>query len=194
MSVPLPSGLPVLSSRGFSSIEGTQILRNQLTGLFYRYSIQTMFDAGARDAAWQIDTIAKQVIYSAGEIDNEIVEYAKKAYPTLNICQFDITRDSPPSVDLLFVRDVTIHLNTDQKEKFVNLWLSSNIPYLLISHNRSIEENKDFEIDQTVQFADVNWQLPPWSWPDPLENLWEMGPNGRSMSLWHQSQIKEIYK
>ena len=190
MNVKLPDGLPPLEQRGSSSIKGTEILRSQLEGLFVKYNINTMFDAGATDASWQWLTLTKLVNYSAGELRPEVVDYAKIAYPGLNIVQFDITKDSLPDVDLLFVRDVTIHLDNEQKEKFVSIWLSSNVPYLLISHHADLTENKNVDLNLPSQFAEVNWCIDPWNWPTPLENLWEMNPGGRSMSLWSQSQIK----
>jgi hypothetical protein len=95
----------------------------------------------------------------------------------------------------LLIRDLTIHLSNAQKSKVILNWIESAIPYILVSHNPSLKHNKEIDLTGKVfPFVDVNWQLPPWNWPAPLENLWEMGPNGRAMSLWHKSQILEVNK
>jgi len=189
----IASGHVPLSQRGSSSIEGTAVLRAQLSQLWQKYNVTKIFDAGSHDAAWQVQTIAKEVQYTAGEINPELVDLAHQHNPDLNIVQFDITVDALPDVDLLFVRDLTIHLSHIQKSQAVANWLNSNIAYLLVSHNPATNHNEEIDLTGSVfPFADVNWRLPPWSWPEPLETLWEIGPNGRSMSLWHRSQILEL--
>jgi hypothetical protein len=55
-----------LHERGSSSIEGTAVLRSQLNKLWPKYNIKKIFDAGSHDAAWQVQTIAKEVNYTAG--------------------------------------------------------------------------------------------------------------------------------
>jgi len=195
MNSAMAMGHVPLHERGSSSLEGTAVLRSQLSKLWPKYNIQKIFDAGAYDAAWQVQTIAKEVQYSAGEINSELVAFGQQNYTGLDIVEFDITEDRLPDVDLLFIRDLTIHLNNKQKIKVVQNWLNSNITYLLISHNQGALINEEIDLSGNIfPFADVNWQLPPWNWPAPLENLWEMGPNGRAMSLWHRSQILEVNK
>ncbi len=195
MNSAMAMGYVPLHERGSSSMEGTAVLRSQLSKLWPKYNIQKIFDAGSYDAAWQVQTIAKEVQYSAGEINPELVALAQHGNPGLDIVKFDITEDSLPDVDLLFVRDLTIHLSHDQKNKVVQNWLNSKIPYLLVSHNPSTLHNQEIDLSGSVfPFADVNWQLLPWNWSAPLEILWEIGPNGRSMSLWHRSQILEVNK
>jgi hypothetical protein len=184
-----------LHERGSSSIEGTAVLRSQLNKLWPKYNIKKIFDAGSHDAAWQVQTIAKEVNYTAGELNPDLVALAQQHSPGIDIVEFDITQDILPDVDLLFVRDVTIHFSNEHKHKAITNWIRSNIPYLLISHYQGALCNK--EIDHTgkvMPFVDVNWQLPPWNWPAPLESLWEMSELGRSMSLWHRSQILEVNK
>jgi len=191
----MASGYVLLNQRGSSSLEGTAVLRSQLSLLWSKYNIEQIFDAGSHDAAWQVQTIAKEVRYSAGEINPELVALAQQNNPELDIVEFDITKDSLPDVDLLFVRDLTIHLSHAQKSKVIQNWLGSSIDYLLISHNLSILHNQEIDLSGSLfPFADVNWNMPPWNWPAPLEILWEIGPNGRSMSLWHRSQILEVNK
>ncbi len=188
-------GYVPLHKRGSSSMEGTAVLRSQLSKLWPKYNILKIFDAGSHDAAWQVKTIAKEVQYSAGEINPELVDFAKQNNVDLDIVEFDITQNVLPDVDLLFVRDVTIHLSNEHKQQAIANWFRSNIPYLLISHYQGALCNK--EIDTTVHafpFADVNWCISPWNWPAPLESLWEMSVLGRSMSLWHKSQLLEVNK
>ena len=182
--------LPV-EERGCSSITGTEHLRSQLPALFAQHNISSMFDAGANDAAWQAVTLPKIVKYSAGELNATMVAIAKSTYPDLNIVVHDVTVDTLPQVDLLFVRDVAIHLNTKSKYEMIQRWKESSIPWILMTQLSYATENTDFEYlpDRSVQFVNINWLLPPWSWPEPVASITEI-PNGdRYMSLWHRDQI-----
>lgn len=171
-----------------SSLEGTKTLVKDLVGIFNKYQIKSIFDAGARNAHWQHQTIAKHVKYSAGDIDLYCVKHAKYIDPDLDIFEFDITKDIFPDVDMLLVRDVTIHLDTTDKQKFFNQWLNSNVPYLLISHAPYEKQNLEIDYNSGIfPFASVNWLLPPWNWPSPIDSIPDCG---RTLSLWHQTQFK----
>lgn len=183
-----------LEQRGSSSLTGTEILRKQLPELFKKYNINSMFDAGANDAAWQAVSLANTILYSAGDRNPSMVKIAKTAHPHLNIIIHDITVDPLPQVDLLFVRDVAIHLNNQSKRDMINNWKSSNIPWLLTTQLNYAKQNLDFEYDyRTLQFAEINWRLAPWNWPDPIASVVDTVPelpgNDRVMGLWHRDQI-----
>lgn len=187
-----------VDSRGFSSIEGTNHLCSQLPALFNKHNIVTMFDAGSNDCAWQMQTLAKMLRYSAGEHNPIMVELAKASNPDLDIVVHDIRKDSLPDVDVLFLRDVAIHLNNNDKQQMIRNWLRSDIPWILMTQVDIIIEaegvlfkNKDFEYnDFEFPFAEVNWKLPPWNFPEPTDFVTDLWPKSRRyMALWHRSQI-----
>lgn len=181
--------LPV-EQRGSSSILGTEHLRSQLPALFEKYNISSMFDAGANDAAWQAVTLTKLIKYSAGERNHIMVDIAKSSYPDLDIRVHDVTVDALPQVDLLFIRDVAIHLNNHSKREMIQRWKESSIPWILMTQLSYATENLDFEYSPDhFPFTEINWLLPPWSWPTPTESLSEMPGATRYMSLWHRDQI-----
>lgn len=184
------SVIPV-EERGASSFEGTRYMLEQLPDLFRKHNITSLFDAGANDAAWQVQTLAKLIKYSAGDHNPRMVELAKAASPELDIVVHDIRKDSLPIVDVLFVRDVAIHLNNRNKRLMIDNWLRSGIPWILMTHINNIQENKDFEHHDTdFPFAEINWKLPPWNFPEPIDFVVDMWPDSyRYMALWHKDQI-----
>jgi hypothetical protein len=101
----------------------------------------------------------------------------------------DVTSDPLPVVDVLFVKDVTIHLNNNDKRKIINNWLDSNIPWIIMTHDEFEINNKDFEYSNGFPLAQVNWQLDPWNFPLPTECVYEVIDKGRCMALWHRDQI-----
>jgi hypothetical protein len=179
------------NDRGTSSIPGTEILRYQLPELFKQYNIQSMFDAGCQDCEWA-HLLSEFVEYHGGEIDPKLVDVAKSKHSNLDVVKFNILTDQFPYVDLLFVRDVTIHFSNDEKKMFLKNFKNSNIPWLLITHLPEALFNTNIVPDILIQTTITNWCLPPWNWPAPQANAWEFGAYGRSMSLWHQDQIQDL--
>lgn len=183
------SALPV-EQRGSSSIEGTALLCSQLPALFERYNIRKLFDAGSNDCAWQRETLAKMVEYYAGEHNPIMVDLARENYPEINIIVHDMLRDPFPLVDCLFMRDVAIHLNNAEKRIMITNWLNSQTPWLLITQQLHCTENLDIVKHPDVfPFAHLNWQIDPWNFPEPTDQVLDMPNGGRHMFLWHRDQI-----
>jgi hypothetical protein len=186
-----PELAPVVEQRGSSSIQGTGQLRSQLPDLFKKYKISSMFDAGCNDYEWA--NLITDIEYHGGDISQYVVNSAICKWPNANITVHDMTEDVFPDVDLLFVRDVAIHLSDIDRKKLLNNWLTSSIPWLLITHIPDASKNNSIQY-QSDEFpaSDINWLLPPWNFPQYTDCVWEFNPGGRCMALWHQDHIKSI--
>lgn len=187
--------IPV-EQRGSSSIAGTANLCQQLPELFARHNIKKIFDAGANDCAWQQQSLANIVGYSAGEHNPLMVAVARSNFPAIDIIEHNILLDDFPLVDCLFIRDVAIHFTNDQRRVMITNWLASGTPWLLITQQSYITENLEASyLPGGVPFADLNWQIAPWNFPNPTDSVVDertIVPDiqpGRFMFLWHRDQI-----
>lgn len=185
--------VPGDQDRGASSVQGTGHVRQQLVQLAEKYHLTSMFDAGCNDGTWA-SRLAPEIKYQGGDISLGMVSEAWSKFPHLDISVHDATTDRFPAVDLLFVRDVAIHLNNGDKKRLLINWLDSEIPWLLITHNLDHNINVDFDyVENHFPFAPVNWQLPPWNFPEPMDKILEgNSENGRCMALWHRVQLVRI--
>lgn len=175
---------------GASSVPGTGELRGKIVDLFKRHNIASIFDAGCNDCNW-MKIVGQYVKYHGGDISLAMVSDAWFRHPELDIVLHDATTDPIPNVDLLFVRDVTIHLNDQDRRKLWNNWYCSDVPWILITHNRHIKQNANVEYStEKFPFSSVNWQIAPWNFPSPIEHIVDPGSN--DMSLWHRDQFKQI--
>jgi hypothetical protein len=187
-----PQVCPSEHLRGSSSLAGTEKIRNELWLLFQRHSIVSMFDAGCNDCAWA-HTIDSRIIYSGGDISAELIADAQHRYPNLNIRVFDVTSDPIPPVDVLFMRDVAIHLGNADKLRMLHNWLDSGISWLLTTTEPAHQENLD--VEYTVDgfpWAGLNWQSVPWNFPEPRDYIVEQGHTSRRLALWHRDQLKDL--
>lgn len=175
---------------GASSREGTENLRTQILALFEQHKIKSIFDSGCNDCGWMF-LVAPYIQYQGGDISVNMVNFVKDRHPDLHVVLHDITTDPIPSVDLLFSRDVAIHLNNQDKKKLWSNWFSSGVPWILITHNVDCERNQDFEYGVSeFPCANANWEIEPWSFPVPVTYLHDS--NSNSMALWHRTQFERI--
>jgi len=184
---------PKNSDRGFSSYDGTQYLRDNIIKLFEKHSIQSVFDAGCNDCGWA-NVLAQYVDYHGGDIAPGLIAEAWANWPDLDIQIHDITTDPIPNVDAVLMRDVTIHLSHSDKHKVIKNWISSGVPWILMTHCLDHSENIMFD-EYTTQFPvyQINWSIEPWNFPQPVDCANEMpGGNGRVLGLWHRDQIINI--
>lgn len=173
--------------RGGSSLEYTAKLRRELPIVFKKHKIQSIFDAGCNDCSW-MSTLIDNLDYSGGDISQSMVTDLQSRRPELNIVLHDVTTDKLPFVDVLFIKDVTIHLNNADKKKVIQNWLASNIPWIMVTHDE-FEDNVDFDYADGFPFAFVNWEKAPWNFPKPTDVIYEISTYGRCMALWHRDQL-----
>jgi hypothetical protein len=179
------------NSIGASSIEGTAQLRENIIKLFKKHGITSMFDAGCNDCNWS-QFLAESIDYKGGDISLPMIAHVWDQRPWLDVRLHDATSDIFPAADVLFVRDVAIHLNNRDKMKLWNNWYSSEISWILITHNLEVDTNTDFEYSNQFPFSPANWEITPWNFPVSVDQTWEHGPNGRCMALWHRDQFRNI--
>jgi hypothetical protein len=178
--------------RGPSSLAGTKKIRDELWLLFEQHGICSMFDAGCNDCAWA-QAIDSRIIYSGGDISAEIIADAHCKFPDLNVQVFDVTTDPIPAVDVLFVRDVAIHLCHADKLRMLHNWLDSSVPWLLTTTDLAHQANIEIEHDANgFPWAGINWQLPPWNFPEPSGYIVEQEYATRRLALWHRDQLKDL--
>lgn len=180
--------------RGASSIEFTKTLRLMVPPLFKKYNIISMFDSGCNDCTWA-SRWEDSIKYSGGDISLSMVSEAWNNFPHLDVRLHDATTDPFPNVDVIFCRDVAIHLNNQDKRKLLNNWISSQVSWLMITHDETLTSNRDFEYSvDSFPLAPVNWCIDPWNFPPPKDSVYEIkdSDRGRCMALWHRDQIRKL--
>lgn len=181
-------------SRGASTPEWTLKLRDELPTLFKQHGIRKMFDGGCNDCSWSRLFDKTAIDYLGGDISLAMIAHVWKTHPEINVILHDVTTDPIPDVDVLFVRDVTIHINNRDRRALLQNWLRSSVPWIMLTHDDHLVENIDFEYNTGFPFSAVNWQLPPWNFPKPTGQVYEIDYNesGRCMALWHRDQLRDL--
>ena len=181
------------NSTGASSIDGTRKIRDELLILFKKHNIKKMFDAGCNNCEWIRTFHFPEFEYQGGDISLSMVSQAWTRSPHLNVILHDITTDPIPEVDVLFVRDVTLHLNNQDRQLVIKNWFDSAVPWLLITQSPYISQNTDVTYNNNFPASEINWCIAPWNFPEPVNQIFEFeSGQGRCLALWHRDQIKDL--
>jgi hypothetical protein len=117
-----------------STLANTQIYRSHLTQFLRQNPRVTLFDAPCGDLNWIIDIIeSEEFTYIGGDISSELIKWNKERHPSLSLMRFDITKDLFPVADIWHCRHCLMHLSIDDIEKALRNFVSSQIPYALIT-------------------------------------------------------------
>jgi hypothetical protein len=177
-----------------SSLESTEVFRDEFESLLDGYRIRSVFDAPCGDWNWMRTVkFPAGMNYIGGDLVDELVKECQKTYgsPNIKFTQFDITRDPFPGVDLWLCRDCFIHLSNADIWRSLDGFLASNSSFALITSHPGIFRNADI---RTGQYRDVNLLLPPFSFPKPELELSDV-PHGempRILGLWRREHLLAI--
>lgn len=177
-----------------STIWYTKPLRTNLIGFLNKHNIKSMLDAPCGDFNW-MSTIEfdKDFDYLGADINAGFVNRNNRLYGNKFIV-LDITDDSLPSKDLMFVRDCLFHLSNQSKLNFFKNFLKADIKYLLTSNHPREKENKNIP---DASFDTINWFISPWNFLEPIDTIIDYDESDyrfhqhpyRTMCLWSKEQI-----
>lgn len=167
----------------------------KLLDLFQKWNVYSIFDAGCGDRRWMKHNRFKEngIVYTGGDISEHVANFCKREFPDLDIKHHDLTTDPFPAVDLLFSSDVAIHLSSENKIKFLNNFLNSNIKYLLMTTEYGSDANSEIEYTEYgFPFANLNWTISPWNFPDPLDVIHSNPKENKALYLWSREQVQAV--
>lgn len=166
----------------------------KLLKLFKNYGICSVFDAGCRTRDWicLLDFKKENIKYIGGDISPAMVRYCNQNFTDHKFLEHDCTTDLLPEVDLILSSDVMIHLNNQDKLKFLNNFVNSNSKYLLMTDDQLHTQNTELEIiEHGFPFANINWALEPWNFPPALDFINDIS-NDQRLKLWSRVQIDQV--
>lgn len=177
-----------------SDLAQTEELRRNLPILVNEFGIRSMLDIPCGDWHWMKE-VALGIDYTGADIVPELIERNQLQYGDgrHRFVSLDLTKDDLPQVDLVFSRDVLVHLSFgDIFAALRNLRTSGSI-YLLTTTFTGRKGNADI---LTGQWRPLNLQKPPFDFPQPLKLINEKCTEGdgswgdKSVGLWKISDLR----
>lgn len=180
--------MDVLCGSG-STLAQTKLLRDKLPDILAKYDIKSMLDAPCGDYSWMsLTQFPTDFRYIGADIVESMILTNRSSYPGKDFRVIDISQDTLPDVDLIFVRDCLIHLSSSDIWKVLQNIYSSNIKYVMLTSYKQIGPNKEIN---TGEFRELNMTCEPFNLAAPIAVL-EDGPEEKTirvMALWSKEQI-----
>ena len=176
-----------------STYNRTSDIRTALPKFLLEHHVQILLDAPCGDFNWMREVVGLGVYnYIGCDIVNKLIEINNHKYSSDRITfkVLDIINDLLPTADLLLSRDFLFHLSYNDILKFLNNFLSSNIPLLLTTSHLNIKgfSNKDIK---TGGWRWLDLFLPPFSFGDPKFIIKD--GQDRALVLFTRDQVLSAY-
>ena len=183
-----------------SDLENTGVIAAELERILSKYRIWSMLDIPCGDFSWMQRVNLEDRAYFGADIVAALIADNRERYydreRDVNFEVLDLREDSLPVVDLVFCRDGMVHLPNRMVWDCLRNIIGSGSRYLMATTfpdhaNRDIAEGG---------WRPINLERPPFSFPPPLEFVFEnyTGDNGRftdkGMGLWEISSLMRVHE
>ena len=170
-----------------SNLEQTAYIRAALPNVFKNLKVKSILDIPCGDMYWAAK-MQWPLAYIGADVVPELIAANKQKYPDADFRLLDITRDTLPRVDLVFVRDLFGHFcNADVQRSLRNIRASGSTYLLSTTFPDRDTEPTDI---LTGQWRPINLGR-MWGLPDPLAIINEYSPHkgfeDKSLGLWKLS-------
>jgi len=182
-----------LSGSGSDLVQTASIAR-ELPRVVGELRIETMLDAPCGDFYWMRHVKLNLTKYVGVDVIRELVMRNAERFGgngKLFMC-LDVTTDKLPAVDLIFSRDMTVHLSNDDALAAFRNFKRSKSEYLLTTTFPNTPENEDI---LTGEWRPLNLQRAPFNFPEPLRVINEHCTEGggkyadKSLGLWRLKDL-----
>jgi 2-polyprenyl-3-methyl-5-hydroxy-6-metoxy-1,4-benzoquinol methylase len=160
------------SGSGSDLVQTREVIR-QLPGLLQKYGVKTMLDVPCGDFYWMQNVKLQGVDYTGADIVKQIIKInnAKFSSPGLRFCVLDVLNDPVPQVDLIFCRDLLVHLQLDQIKLILENFKNSGSRFLLTTSFTNTTQNRD---NGVIGFwRPINLSVAPFNMGQPLDVIFE---------------------
>jgi hypothetical protein len=164
-----------------SENDQTILISSELPKLIERLGVTTFCDIPCGDFNWMRHVDLGEVDYFGYDIAPELVKNLKTNYETdrRHFDELNIVKEKLKTFDLIFCRDLLVHLNHQDAQKAIENIVRSKSRYLLTTTFPNRAENQDIRYDQkNIAWYPINLDLEPFKFPPPLEVINEKCTEG----------------
>jgi SAM-dependent methyltransferase len=179
-----------LSGTG-SSLMATRSIRAALPQLLRGHDIRRMLDVPCGDFHWAQEIDWGGTRYIGADIVPGLVDRNQELHGTegREFIILDIVSDPVPPCDLVFCRDLFIHLPNATVRAALSNIKNSGAAFLLTTHYTDVTANRDIKVGS---FRPVNLELQPFGLPEPEQIIRDddyLKSWGRTMALWRVEDL-----
>ncbi len=155
-----------------SEVEQTITISMMLPKLIESLGVKSVCDIPCGDFNWMQKVNLSQVEYFGYDIAADLVSNLKANYEDdkRHFNELNIVDDELKAFDLVFCRDLLVHLNYKDAQKAIDNICRSKSKYLLTTTFPGRKENVNIRYDsKNIGWYPINLQLEPFNFPTPIE-------------------------
>ena len=177
-----------VSGRG-STIERTVNIRNALPQLLQRIGAKSLLDAPCGDFNWMRLVDLGEIQYTGLDVVPELIKRNRELYgaPAKQFAVANVVKDRVPTSDAILCRDCFIHLSFRDIDRTLANFKRTGAKFLLATTHVDITENTDI---RSGGWRNINLELTPFNFPQPLELLIEDEDLGKCLGVWKLSDLQ----
>ena len=177
-----------------SSATATRFIRAALPQILDELGIKSMIDVPCGDFNW-MRLMDLPIDYFGADIVPQLIEKNQRDHgrPGRTFRLLDITKDPLPRADLVFSRDLLVHLSERDIRLALQNVFDSGARYLVTTTFTSRDKNVDIP---TGVWRTLNLQRPPFSFPPPIRLINERCEEGdglwadKCLGVWRVCDLK----
>jgi hypothetical protein len=157
-----------------SELDQTSVIRNQLPSLIKRLGIESFCDVPCGDFNWMQHVDLGNVNYFGFDIASDLVNNLRVNFQSekRQFAELNIVEDKLESYDLIFCRDLLVHLNFLDAQRVIANIRSSGSKYLLTTTFTERKKNKNISYNEKkIGWYAINLELPPFNFGNPIETI-----------------------
>lgn len=174
-----------------STLGATARLRSELPEFLKKLGVRSMMDLPCGDFHWMQRVRLDGVTYTGVDIVPDLIERHQRVFARAGrsflLC--DVLQDPPPRADLIFCRDLLIHLSYSDILRALQNMAASGSTWLLTT---TFREGRN-RLEPTGGFFRINLEQAPFAFPAPADILADgegkTAPNGRVLGLWKLADL-----
>lgn len=153
-----------------SSTEQTSQLVQEFPGLVSRLGVKSILDIPCGDLTWMKKVDLQGANYQGADVAPSLISYLQSEFPERRFDVLDISKDPLPKVDLIFCRDLFVHLSFKDIRLAISNIKASKSTYLATTTFLNRDKNSDLSlISKGVAWRTINLQIPPFSFDKSIE-------------------------
>jgi hypothetical protein len=149
---------------------------------------ESLLDAPCGDFNWMRYTELGPVTYIGADVVPDLIARNEQRYgrDDRKFMVLDITKSVIPRASVILSRDCFAHLSFRNIFSAVAGFKRSNSEYLFATTHTGVREHRDIV---TGQGRNVNLQLSPFNFPEPVKLVVEDAELGKCLGIWRLQQL-----
>ncbi|MBO9715293.1 MAG: class I SAM-dependent methyltransferase [Pseudoxanthomonas sp.] len=146
-----------------------------------RLGVRSVADIPCGDFNWFKEVLKKhpRLDYTGFDIVQPLIEMNRQRFPGVKFVQFDIVSDVPGKFDLIFTKELFIHLTDAQIIRSIENMKASGSTYLMASNSFGVE-NEDLVHNELGYARPVDLCVRPFAlanqiWRNDFYAMWRLG-------------------